>query len=91
MKTKTITLKTYQLKDDLTYVKHHKSENLSYDLRDKPENFDPEKELDIFRNRAIREAIGEDSTIISTSSKRICSPVSFEPLEEITINYEQQT
>lgn len=75
-----------EIKDDLTYVKYYKSEELTYELRETPESFDVEKEYSQLRENAISSSI--DGKIISTSSKIIYDNVDFQPKEEITINYE---
>lgn len=87
MKTKVIQLKTPELRDDLTYTKY--CEFPTYNLKEKPENFDVEKELNEIRNQAISQSV--DGNIISVTSKLVSSKTDFVPVEEVTIIYESNS
>jgi len=86
MKTKVITLRISELREDLKYDKYCVSEELSYRLRETPLDIDVEKEIECLRNSEISESIN-GSKIISTSSRIIYDPINFAPVEEVTINY----
>lgn len=83
MKTKIIKLNV-EIKDDLYYAKY--CEFPTYKLKEKPKNFDVEKEYSQLRENAISSSV--DGKIISISSKIIYDTTNFSPVEEITINYE---
>ena len=69
MKTKVIKLHTLETREDLKYMKYCKAEELSYELRQVPLEYDVEKELECLRNQAISQSV--DGKIISISSKII--------------------
>ena len=84
MKTKVIQLKTLELRDDLTYTKY--CEFPTYNLKEKPENFDVEKELNELRKQANSQSV--DGKITSVTSKIVMPKDDYVPVEEVTITYE---
>ena len=84
MKSKTIKLYP-EIKDDMNYVKHCKSEELSYEPREKPLPIDVDKEYDMLRQSVISSSVTGE--IVSVSSKMSYDENTFSPVEEVTILY----
>lgn len=87
-KTKIITLRTPEIRQDLIYAKYCVDDvmNKPFVKRKIPLNIDVEKELTQMKKQVIKNSV--KGRVISTKSKIIYDKINFCPVEEIIIKYE---